>query len=189
MSSVSRRWRRSPNSLYGGASRVLRFAGREVGVESAQVTGEYRPSAVHWPGRGRPKRWAWPITCQMLEHATAEAGHLSGGAGASVGDQIWSGVGTTAGGVAGLARAPSMVLGQFPTAWRAFKWGSMEKRGRARAAGHRVGMAGAHAMGQQVVTAGTRARQSVRCTGVGGHEVGAQVPQGKGQGTPLVKRS
>lgn len=48
----------------------------------------------------------------------AEAGHLSEGTGASVGDQIWSGMRTTAGGVAGVARASSMVLGQFPTAWQ-----------------------------------------------------------------------
>ena len=110
--------RQSPNSLYGWASRVLGFAGREVGVESARVTREHRssavhwPSAVYWPSQGRPKRWAWPITCQMLQHATAEAGHLSGGAGASIGDQTWSRVGITASGIAGLAREPSKVQGQ-----------------------------------------------------------------------------
>ena len=37
---ISRQCHRSPNSLYGGASRVLRFAGKEVSVESAQVTGD-----------------------------------------------------------------------------------------------------------------------------------------------------
>ena len=46
--------------------------------------------------------------------------------------------------------------------------GCHEKRGRARAAG------------QQVSTAGARARRAIKRTCVGGHEVGVQVwPQGK----------
>ena len=36
---ISRQCHRSPNFLYGGASRVLGFAGKEVSLESAQITG------------------------------------------------------------------------------------------------------------------------------------------------------
>ena len=58
--------------------------------------------------------------------------------------------------------------GQIPHCVAGLIMGHHEKRGRARAAG------------QQVSTAGARARRAIKRTCVGGHDVGAQVrPQGK----------
>ena len=89
-------------------------------------------------------------------------------------------MGTTAGGVAGLARAPSVVLGHSPLCDRPSKWGSIDKRSRAhkRASklahwGHAPHPASGYGEGEGPSEQGQ------------GWSTG---PLGKGQGIPLVKQ-